>query len=300
MQIALPKTFLGNLISRGTLLICLLALTSARIFAQATVQTDKSDYPPGSTVYITGSGFQANEQVTLQVLHTDTTSATEDGSSPAHQPWTVTADGSGNISSTWLVPLDEDELNSALQLTAVGQTSGLTAKWTFTDANPSWTVTSVSGTYGQSASVTLTATLSNSANHTPTFTITNSANHTVFTGTPASNTTVSGHTVATLTYYLTSDGSAYIQGTNTLLPAGSYTITASGSGTTSGSNTLTVAQAALTITAKNQTKTYGTVFTFAGTEFTTSGLLGSDAVTSVTLTSPGTAATATVSGSPYA
>jgi hypothetical protein len=39
--------------------------------------------------------------------------------------------------------------------------------------------------------------------------------------------------------------------------------------------------------------------TFAGTEFTDSGLLNSDSVTSVTLTSPGAAATATVGNSPY-
>ena len=38
----------------------------------------------------------------------------------------------------------------------------------------------------------------------------------------------------------------------------------------------------------------------AGTEFTASGLLGSDSVASVTLTSPGAAATSTVAGSPYA
>src|SRR5262245_53228919 len=30
----------------------------------ATVQTDQTDYAPGSTVYITGSGFQAGETVT--------------------------------------------------------------------------------------------------------------------------------------------------------------------------------------------------------------------------------------------
>ena len=39
--------------------------------------------------------------------------------------------------------------------------------------------------------------------------------------------------------------------------------------------------------------------TFAGTEFTTSGLVNGDTVTSVTLTSTGSAATATVAGSPY-
>jgi hypothetical protein len=50
----------------------------------------------------------------------------------------------------------------------------------------------------------------------------------------------------------------------------------------------------LIITANDQTKTYGDVFTFNGTEFTVTGLLGSDSVTSVTLTSAGTASAAVV------
>ena len=63
---------------------------------------------------------------------------------------------------------------------------------------------------------------------------------------------------------------------------------------------LTANQAALTITADNDNKTYGQTVVFAGTEFTTSGLLNSDTVSGVTLTSAGAAATATVVGSPYA
>ncbi len=45
----------------------------------------------------------------------------------------------------------------------------------------------------------------------------------------------------------------------------------------------------LTITANDATKTYGDTLTFAGTEFTVSGLLNADAVDSVTLTSAGAA-----------
>jgi hypothetical protein len=62
---------------------------------------------------------------------------------------------------------------------------------------------------------------------------------------------------------------------------------------------LTVDLKTLTITAADQSKTYGDAFTFLGTEFTPVGLVNSDAVTSVTFTSAGTPATATVSGSPY-
>src|SRR5205823_3531392 len=63
----------------------------------------------------------------------------------------------------------------------------------------------------------------------------------------------------------------------------------------------TINQKALDVTANDQSKTYGATFTFAGTEFTTGAgqLVMGDAVASVTLTSTGAAATATVSGSPY-
>ncbi|HRQ87362.1 MAG TPA: MBG domain-containing protein, partial [Bacteroidia bacterium] len=64
--------------------------------------------------------------------------------------------------------------------------------------------------------------------------------------------------------------------------------------------TWTVGQRALTITADNQTKTYGDTFTFAGTEFGSSGLQNGETIGSVTLTSAGAVNTATVSGGPYA
>src|SRR5690348_12550761 len=107
--------------------------TSGNVFSQsATIATDQPDYAPGSTVIITGTGWQPGETVTLQVLHDPT--GGDDATSPAHQPWTVVADASGNINSTWLVPGDADELGATLQLTAVGQSSGLTASVVFTDA----------------------------------------------------------------------------------------------------------------------------------------------------------------------
>jgi mucin-19 len=72
---------------------------------------------------------------------------------------------------------------------------------------------------------------------------------------------------------------------------GNYTITYI-------NGSLTVNPTALSITAGNVTKNYGTAA--ALTAFTTSGLLNSDSVSSVTLTSSGAAAGATVAGSPYA
>src|SRR5262249_35543883 len=73
--------------------------------------------------------------------------------------------------------------------------------------------------------------------------------------------------------------------------------------------TFTVSPKTLTVTAdadanaaNGQTafsKSYGQALTFAGTEFTTSGLVNGDSVSSVTLSSSGASASATVAGSPY-
>ncbi len=63
---------------------------------------------------------------------------------------------------------------------------------------------------------------------------------------------------------------------------------------------LAVTPAPLTITADDQTKVYGNTFTFAGTEFATAGLLNSDSIDTITLTSAGAVDTATVAGGPYA
>src|SRR5947199_9836706 len=82
--------------------------------------------------------------------------------------------------------------------------------------------------------------------------------------------------------------------------------TAVGSGLANYNNTypdghLTVNAIALDITANNQSKNYGDTFTFTGSEFTVGAgqLKNSDSVTSVTLSSAGAAATATVGSSPY-
>jgi filamentous hemagglutinin family protein len=63
--------------------------------------------------------------------------------------------------------------------------------------------------------------------------------------------------------------------------------------------TLVVATRPLTITASNQSKTYGAVASLGTTAFTTSGLVNGDAVTNATLASSGAVATATVAGGPY-
>jgi hypothetical protein len=60
----------------------------------------------------------------------------------------------------------------------------------------------------------------------------------------------------------------------------------------------TVSKKSLAITATNQSKTYGSAFTFGGNEFTSSGLQNSETIGSVTLTSTGSAAAAAVNDYP--
>src|SRR5215831_4057676 len=97
------------------------SVSSAEAVISPSVITDKEDYSPGQTVLITGFGFQAGESVTLQVLHDGAMGDNE--TSDAHAPWYTTADENGDIFSTWIVPVDEDEAGALLKLTADGQTS---------------------------------------------------------------------------------------------------------------------------------------------------------------------------------
>jgi sugar lactone lactonase YvrE len=88
-------------------------------------------------------------------------------------------------------------------------------------------------------------------------------------------------------------------------PVGAYTIS-NGLGTLTSTNyaflltngTLTLTQASLTITASNATKVFGQTKAFAGSEFSASGLVGSDTVTLVALTSAGATNTASAGSYP--
>ncbi|MEI6821811.1 MAG: T9SS type A sorting domain-containing protein, partial [Bacteroidota bacterium] len=86
--------------------------------------------------------------------------------------------------------------------------------------------------------------------------------------------TVSGHTV-----HIVAQGSCNI--------LANQTGNANYNAATEVSQSLTINKAQLTITANNQTKPVGNSFTFTGSEFITSGLVYSDAVSNVTLTCAG-------------
>jgi len=84
---------------------------------------------------------------------------------------------------------------------------------------------------------------------------------------------------------------AIIQGTLSL--SSNYTLTYTAAN-------LTINQRSLTITANNQSKTYGSTLAFAGTEFTSSGLQNGETIGSVILSSAGSPATAVVNTYPIA
>jgi hypothetical protein len=90
----------------------------------ATVTTDQTDYHPGETVTITGSGWLAGETVQLTLQR-------DNGA--ANTVLTAVADADGNFTNSEYVCQDTDADVSFI-LTAVGQTSGYVAETTFTDA----------------------------------------------------------------------------------------------------------------------------------------------------------------------
>src|SRR5689334_7275390 len=97
-------------------LIFAIALCS---FAKAqTLTTDRGDYPPGSWVTITGTGFTSGEVVTLRVTHNPT--GGDDATATDHQPWDIDADANGAFVSSWWCPSDLDELGAHLIATADG------------------------------------------------------------------------------------------------------------------------------------------------------------------------------------
>ncbi|HEY1213156.1 MAG TPA: MBG domain-containing protein, partial [Bryobacteraceae bacterium] len=98
-------------------------LASSELYNFATITTDKSDYPPGTTVNISGSGWQPGETVTLTLV--------ESPLYDTHGPYTAVADSNGNIFNNQFAT-DAHDANIRFYLTAKGSVSQ--AQMTFTDA----------------------------------------------------------------------------------------------------------------------------------------------------------------------
>ena len=91
-----------------------------------TVATDKLDYSPGDTVTVIGSGWQANETVSLVL--------TEDPAAHEATLWNVVADSAGAFTDRSFA-IEVSHIGVAFQLVATGAASADTAQGTFTDGN---------------------------------------------------------------------------------------------------------------------------------------------------------------------
>ncbi|PJJ07689.1 hypothetical protein CLU83_0885 [Flavobacterium sp. 1] len=95
-------------------------------FGQATVMTDKADYQPGDAVIVTGTGWQPGETVSLHFIETPQVCTSN------HDRLTV-ADSNGNIYYNQFL-INIKHLGVSFVLTAIGQSSNLSAEVLFTDA----------------------------------------------------------------------------------------------------------------------------------------------------------------------
>jgi len=255
------------------------ALNTTEAYGYPTVQTDQSDYPPGTTVTITGRGFQPNETIAIQLVESPLVDT--------HGPYMVQADANGNfVDTSFMTDVHDEDIR--FYLSATGGTSGFVAQNTFTDASPVLSVT-VIGPSGSgsvsSADVQITnCTAATSPGHTCTHTY--GANFsTTLTETPNSGTTFIGWS-----------GSGGCTGTSTTCAA-----SATGNNTFSATATFAANQAPTITSANSTTFTAGTAGSFTVTAsgvpvptFTETGTLPSG----VTLSSAGLlSGTATVAGS---
>ena len=88
--------------------------------------TDKTGYLAGQTVIVSGTGFWANETITIQVTHTDGTAESGMG----HEPSTATAGENGAFNSSWSVPTN-DAKGHNFTLTATGNSSAISSALQF-------------------------------------------------------------------------------------------------------------------------------------------------------------------------
>src|SRR3984957_6320048 len=138
-----------------------IALTE--MYAYPTIRTDKSDYPPGSPVTITGAGWAPFETVTIQIQETDADDTF----------LTDTADSTGSFTDTSFSIQDNDGGGKFL-MTAAGAPSGETAQYRFTDTilTLALTPTAQIVTAGNPATYTATVTRTNNGGGTGTLSIT--------------------------------------------------------------------------------------------------------------------------------
>ena len=108
----------GGVDSNGT------PLALSETFSYQTIRTDKPDYPPGSPVIIYGAGWTPGETVLIEIQQ----------SNDETEEFTDTADSTGSFTDYNNFEITDTDGGVVFQMTATGQTSGLTAQDRFTDS----------------------------------------------------------------------------------------------------------------------------------------------------------------------
>jgi hypothetical protein len=150
MRILLPPPKSGKYVKAyGFLLFLLILLSSFKTFAQ-TVTSDKGDYSPGEVATITGSGWTQDQMVHVEFK--------EEPDYPDYHIYDVAVDANG----TWVIKynIEQRHLGVTFTVNAVGQQSGATASWIFTDG-VSISITAGSNPACIGSSVTFTSSYTN-------------------------------------------------------------------------------------------------------------------------------------------
>ena len=101
-------------------------LSNGELYGFAWVKSDALDYAPGTTVNISGGGWQPGETVTLHLQ--------ESPYYDSHPDLTATVQADGTFSNSQFSP-DSHDVGIRFYLTVTGSASGLQAQTTFTDNN---------------------------------------------------------------------------------------------------------------------------------------------------------------------
>src|SRR5205823_312717 len=250
----------------GRLLVAGGSSASAELYGFATVKTDAADYPPGSIVTITGTGWQPGETVTLTLVESpliDTHTAPTPNNGPPQ----------GTVS--WSISPADGTFSSTPCTLA---TSGSSSKCTTTFTASSGGNATITGNYNRSNNNwanNTTGTLLVTVNQAPAIT---SANSTVFkvgtagtftvaaSGFPASTFTQTGALPSGVTF---NGITGVLSGTPAANTSGTYPITftaSNGIGSDATQNfTLTVNQAPTITSANNATFIVGALGSFTVT-----------------------------------
>ena len=285
----------GGVDSTGT------PLALSEMYSYQTIRTDMPDYPPGSPVIIYGTGWAPNETVLIQIQQ----------SNNENTEFTDTADSTGSFTDGNNFEITDTDGGVVFEMTATGQTSGLTAQDRFTDhitgvtlgaQSPSPVLAGGTGaTTGATYSVDCTSTSGN-----VTYSLVNPAGTAGDPGTPGTAWTVP--TGVTVTF--SRQGNTCAASTMTIktacdTPQGSYTFYLQGAGTGtsyafSTANGLVVTGYGAGCATPTPTRTATPTPTVTATKTATATATATRTATATATTTPTTTATRTATATPTA